>query len=82
MAQRIEYSEITRAKVNKNRNVVISSCSKGGYTVAQQIVVNEDDGTQTNLFLKGAIHIDDVESLEALRDALTVAINDAKEWEN
>lgn len=78
--QKITYEEISRAKVMKNRNVVISQCSKGGYTVAQQVVVNED-GEETKLFMKGAIRVDDVDGLKALRDAFTVAINEAETWD-
>lgn len=81
-AQKTEYTELSRAKISATRNAVISKCSRGGFTVAQQISVDENDGSQTmSVFLKGALHVDSVESLESFRDALTVAINDAKEWD-
>lgn len=75
---KIEYSEISRARVTESRNIVVSSCSKGGFTVAQQLMAKENDKT-TSVFLKGAFHIDDVEGLYNLRDAINVAIKYAEE---
>lgn len=75
---KIEYNELSRAKVTDSRNIVISNCSKGGFTVAQQLVAKENDKT-TSVFLKGAFHIDDVEGLYNLRDAINVAIKYAEE---
>ena len=75
---KIEYSEISRARVTESRNIVVSSCSKGGFTVAQQLMAKENDKT-TSVFLKGALHIDDVEGLYNLRDAINVAIKYAEE---
>ena len=70
---KIEYNEISRAKVSDSRNIVISTCSKGGYTIAQQLVAQED-GKTTSVFMKGAFHIDDVHGLYELRDAINLAI--------
>lgn len=70
---RIEYNEISRAKVSDSRNIVISTCSKGGYTIAQQLVAQED-GRTTSVFMKGAFHVDDVHGLYELRDAINLAI--------
>lgn len=67
------YVELSKAKVKDRRNVVISECSKGGFTIAQQLEVSEGD-RKTNVFLKGAIHIDNVNGLMNLRDALNYAI--------
>lgn len=69
----IKYSEISRAKIADTRNAVISECSKGGFTLAQQLEVKEGDG-KTVVFLKGALHIDSVEGLHELRDAINIAI--------
>lgn len=72
---RTRYDVLTHAKVTPSRNVVISACSKGGYTIAQQLLANEgEDGRATVVFLKGAIHVDSLEGLYNLRDALNVAI--------
>lgn len=71
--KKIEYSEISKASINETRNVIISDCSKGGYTVAQRMDVQE--GKHTNqVYLKGAIHIDDIHGLYNLRDAINMAI--------
>lgn len=72
--QKVEYTEISRAEVTKRRNVVISECSRGGYTIAQQITIEEGEN-MTSLFMKGAIHVDDIEGLKRMRDALTVCID-------
>lgn len=69
----IRYEELARAKVQPNRSLVISECSKGGFTIAQQLEVKEGNHTM-NVFLKGALHIDDTQGLYNLRDALNVAI--------
>ena len=69
----IKYEELARAKVQPNRSLVISECSKNGFTIAQQLEVKEGNHTM-NVFLKGALHIDDVQGLYNLRDALNVAI--------
>lgn len=75
---KIEYTELSRAKVTDSRNIVISSCSKGGFTVAQQLQAKENDKT-TSVFLKGAFHVEDVNGLYNLRDAVNIAIKMAEE---
>ena len=75
---KIEYTGLSRAKVTDSRNIVISSCSKGGFTVAQQLQAKENDKT-TSVFLKGAFHVEDVNGLYNLRDAVNVAIKMAEE---
>lgn len=74
----IKYTEIARASVTPTRNIVVSRCSKGGFTIAQQLVAKEQSGTDTVVYLKGAFHIDDVHGLYNLRDALNVAIHKAE----
>lgn len=85
---KVEYSEISRAKVTDSRNIVISNCSKGGFTIAQQLEAKENDKT-TSVFLKGAFHIDDIHGLYNIRDAVNLAIKIAEEnasdetdWDN
>lgn len=75
---RIEYNEISRAKITDSRNVVISTCSKGGFTVAQQLEAKEGDKT-TSVFMKGAFHIEDIHGLYNLRDAVNLAIKLSEE---
>lgn len=85
---KVEYTEISRAKVTDSRNIVISSCSKGGFTIAQQLEAKENDKT-TSVFLKGAFHVDDIHGLYNIRDAVNLAIkvteeniNDETDWDN
>lgn len=77
MKNKPKYDELSRAKVAQSRNVVISKCSKGGFTIAQQLEVAEGE-TATQVFMKGALHIDDITSLYNFRDAINVAIHKAE----
>lgn len=70
---KVEHTEIARAAVTESRNVVISDCSAGGYTIAQQVVAQEGD-REIPVFMKGAFHIDDIHGLYNLRDSLNLAI--------
>lgn len=70
----VEYNEIASTKISDTRNVVISECSKGGFTVAQQLVAHEGEG-KTNVFMKGAFHVADITGLYNMRDALNLAID-------
>lgn len=74
-----EYHEISRAKITKSRNVIISHCSRGGYTIAQQLVAKEEGEKETAVFLKGAFHIDETGGLYELRDAVNLAIKVSEE---
>lgn len=73
----IQYTKLSSAPIQETRNLVVSACSRGGFTLAQQVSIDEG-GKKTNVFLKNAIHIDDVNGLESLRDALNVAIEKSK----
>lgn len=75
---RVEYNELSRAKVTDSRNIVISDCSKGGFTVAQQLEAKEGDKT-TSVFMKGAFHIEDIHGLYNFRDAVNLAIKISEE---
>ena len=75
---KIEYHELSRAKVTDSRNIVISDCSKGGFTIAQQLEAKENDKT-TLVFMKGAFHIEDIHGLYNLRDAINLAIKVSEE---
>lgn len=70
---KIKYRELSRAKVTDSRNIVISNCSKGGFTIAQQLEAKENDKT-TSVFMKGAFHVEDIHGLYNLRDAVNLAI--------
>ena len=75
---KIEYHELSRAKVTDSRNIVITNCSKGGFTIAQQLEAKENDKT-TSVFMKGAFHIEDIHGLYNLRDAVNLAIKISEE---
>ncbi len=75
---KIEYSELTKARITDSRNIVISNCSKGGFTIAQQLEAKEGDKV-TSIFMKGAFHVDDVHGLYNLRDAINLAIKMSEE---
>lgn len=75
---KIEYSELSRAKVTDSRNIVISNCSRGGFTIAQQLEAKENNKT-TSVFMKGAFHVEDVHGLYNLRDAINLAIKISEE---
>ena len=75
---KIEYSELSKAKISESRNIVISYCSKGGFTIAQQLEAKEDQKI-TTVFMKGAIHVEDEQGLFNLRDAINLAIQKSSE---
>ena len=85
---KIEYNELSRAKVTDSRNIIISKCSKGGFTIAQQLEAQESNRV-TSVFMKGAFHIEDIHGLYNLRDAINLAIkiteentNSDEEWDD
>ena len=78
--RKIEYSEISSASVTEKRKIVISTCNKGGFTVAQRMDT-EEDGKITSLYLKGAFHINDIDGLYNLRDAINLAISKVESGE-
>lgn len=68
------YTEMTRAKVSDTRSIVISDCSKGGYTIAQELLLKDGDHN-VPMFAKGAFHINDINGLYELRDCINLAIS-------
>lgn len=82
----VEYSEIADARITDNRSIVISDCSKGGFTIAQRMDVIED-GHTNRIYLKGAIHVNDIQGLYEIRDILNYCIQvvedrDDENWDN
>ena len=73
-----KYDELARARIQPKRSLVISSFSKGGFTIVQQVEV-EETGHRMNISLKGAFHIEDLDGLYNLRDALNVAIQSCEQ---
>jgi len=70
--QRKEFTELARAKIRDNRNIIISKDNTGFITIAQQLVIVED-GRETAVFLKGAIEIEEA-NLENVERAILQAL--------
>ena len=68
-----DFTEISSARIQDTRDLVISKRNKGGYTIAQRILVEEGKKT-TTMYLKNAIHVDTIEGIQNLRDALNVVL--------
>lgn len=82
MKTKVFYEELAKANIRERCELVVSSCSKGGFTLAQKLsVMSEDDNKIMDIFLKGAIHVDDLEGLKNMRDAINVAIKAIEEEE-
>lgn len=78
MKNKTYYNELAGAEITDSRNIIISECSKGGFTIAQQLKV---EGTK--VFMKGAFHVNDLEGLYNLRNAINLAISQTeKEFED
>lgn len=77
----VQYNEISRAAITDTRDIIISDCSRGGFTIAQQVVAMEGDRA-IPVFMKGAFRIDDLQGLYNLRDSLNWAIQTVEDREN
>ena len=73
MANKTDFSEISCAKIQDKRELVISKRNRGGYTLAQRVLIEEGKKV-TGVYLKNAFHIDDIEGIQNLRDALNVVL--------
>lgn len=79
MKSKVNFEELCRAKVSKIRNIVISKTSNGAFYVAQQLnVLDEDTGKNINVFLKGALKLENIDAMYALRDSINLAIEKAE----
>lgn len=68
------FVEIANASISPQRQAVISRFEDGSFTIGQRVKITEGNKTMS-VFLKGAIHIDGIDSLQNLRDALNVALS-------
>jgi hypothetical protein len=73
-----QFTELAKAKIQDTRNVVISRKDNDGFTIAQQLEVTEKKRV-TTVFMQNSIHIDNIQGLYNLRDALNVAIQKQEE---
>ena len=76
---KLSYKELASVKVSKSKELVVSSCSAGGFTIASRMSVVNDDGTPGFIFLKGATRVQTLKQLESVRDMLDVAVKRATE---
>ena len=72
------YKEIAKTPITEKRNLVISECSTGGYTIAQQSPVVEDNKT-TYVFFRGSINVKDIGYMKGIRDCFNIAIKKIEE---
>ena len=74
MSNNNDFNEFAKAKIQEKRNLVISeNLADGGFTIAQQIII-EEGSRRTTMFMKGAIHVDNIDGLYSIRDAMNEAI--------
>lgn len=76
---KLSYKELASVKVSKSKELVVSSCSAGGFTIASRMSVVNDDGTPGFIFLKGATRVQNLKQLESVRDMLDAAVKRADE---
>lgn len=68
------FVELANATLSGKRQAVISRLDDGSYTIGQKLEVKDGDKTM-GVFLKGALHADNIEALQNLRDALNVVLS-------
>ena len=79
MKSKVNFEELCRAKVSKIRNIVISKTSNGAFYIAQQLnVLDEDTGKNINVFLKGALKLENIDAMYSFRDSINLAIEKAE----
>ena len=75
----VSYNEISSCSLSEELDVVVSSFSEGGYTMAQKLMTTDAEGNEAKVFLKGAIHFHDLECLYKLRNMINEAIRTIEE---
>ena len=76
MEGKVTYEELCSVQISDARHLVISKCSKGGFTIGQKMII-DDGGKQIEMFLKGAIHVNDKESLSEISDCIQKILENA-----
>lgn len=67
-----KFTQLSKAPIQENKNIVISIDDENKISVAQQLVV-DDNGITQHIFLKNAINTD-VEGLKNIKLAVEVAL--------
>lgn len=70
---RSNFVELANATLSNKRQAVISRLNDGSYTIGQKLEVKDNDKTM-QIFLKGALHAQNLEALQNLRDAINVVL--------
>ena len=78
---KVSYEEIARVKMSDTRDIILSKCSKGGYTIAQKVMIDGDE-KPVSIFLKGAIRANDIESLVNIKEMIEMSIEKLEEEDN
>lgn len=78
MSKSTDYTELSSAPISDKRRIILSEYQKGGFTLAQQICI-EEGSRKMNMFVKNSIQVDNIEGLYNLRDALNIAISKIEE---
>lgn len=68
------FVELANATLSSKRQAVISRLDDGSYTIGQKLEVKDEEKTM-NIFLKGALHAENLEAIQNLRDALNVVLD-------
>ena len=72
------FVELANATLSGKRQAVISRLDDNSYTIGQKVEVKEG-GKTMNIFLKGALHAENLSSLQNLRDAINVVLEKEQE---
>lgn len=76
-----KYIELAFAPIGNGVEIVISKYMDEGFTLAKKICVSEGK-KKTDVFMKNAIQVNDIDGLYNLRDAINMAINKVEEEKN
>lgn len=77
------YVELARAPLSDFKDAVISTRSKGGYSIVQEVTnIDKDTGEKFKMFMQGSMLVKDLEGMYALRDALNISIKKIEATEN
>lgn len=63
--EKTTYNPVWQVKLSDNKFLVLSECSKGGYTLGQKIIA-KDGENDIDIFLKGTVHIKDIDTLKEI----------------
>ena len=67
------FVEIANATLSEKRQAVVSRLDDGSYTIGQKLEVRDGEKVM-HIFLKGALHAEDLAAVQNLRDALNVVL--------